>query len=110
MDPADDGNALKHRRKNMLKNWLSLHTTNSECDSNILWLHSNPGTRKSTMTIMMTKKILNLPMFVSGDNTLAYFFSDSTYKEQRTATAILCGRFYQLVKQRPGLMRFMGSK
>jgi NACHT domain-containing protein len=121
-DPADDKNALKRRKGDCapgtcewileteeLKKWLR-PTTNTECNGNILWLYGNPGTGKSTMAITMTEKLANQHPFVCGDKTLAYFFCDSSSEDRRTATGILRGLLYQLIKQRRELMKFLLSR
>jgi NACHT domain len=121
-DPAEDKNALKRRKGERapgtcewileteeLQKWLR-STMNTEWNENILWLSGNPGTGKSTMAMAMAENLPNQSPFVCGDKTLAYFFCDSSSENRRTATAILRGLLYQLIKQRRELMRFLLSK
>ena len=120
-DPVEDMNALKRRKGERapgtcewileteeLQRWLG-SATNTECNENILWLSGNPGTGKSTMAMAMVENLPNQAPFVCGDKTLTYFFCDSSSENRRTATAILRGLLYQLVKQRQELMKFLLS-
>jgi nucleoside phosphorylase len=118
-DPSEDKNALKRRKgdrapdtcewileKQEFQNWLSSHGHRD----NILWLYGNPGTGKSTMAITMVELLHDRPEFKNGENVLAYFFCDSSVPERSTATSILRGLLYQIVKQRPDLMQHLFCK
>ncbi|QKX54521.1 uncharacterized protein TRUGW13939_01608 [Talaromyces rugulosus] len=118
-DPSEDKNALKRRKgdrapetcewileKQELQNWLSSHGHRDK----ILWLYGNPGTGKSTMAITMVELLLDRSEFKNGENVLAYFFCDSSVPERSTATSILRGLLYQIVKQRPDLMQHLLCK
>jgi adenylylsulfate kinase-like enzyme len=62
-----------------LRRWLGLEiAAGHQYNPNILWLHGNPGTGKSTLAITMTEELPNQQYFASGDKTLAYFFCHAT--------------------------------
>jgi DNA polymerase III delta prime subunit len=116
-DPTEDKNALKRRKGDRafgtcswiletdeLQHWLGLSGDVSREEGSILWLYGNPGTGKSTMAITLTEELLNKPYFQSNNKTLAYFFCDSSSEINRTATSILRGLLYQLIKKHPILM------
>ncbi|KAF9891463.1 hypothetical protein FE257_003929 [Aspergillus nanangensis] len=115
-DPVTDRNALKRKKgepaigtcdwileTDELNDWL--HHPNLETD--VLWIYGNPGTGKSTMAIKITDELPEQAGFSNGQKTLAYFFCDSSSETRRTAVAILRGLIYQLVKQRPSLLRLV---
>jgi hypothetical protein len=60
------------------------------------------------MAITIAEELPN--QFFFGDIMLAYFFCDSSSQERCTATAILRGLLYQIVKQRPQLMNHLLRK
>ncbi|KAB8228901.1 uncharacterized protein BDW43DRAFT_315402 [Aspergillus alliaceus] len=122
-DPVDDKNALKRRKgervpgtcdwileTDELTHWLGLHKNISKIKSNILWLYGLPGTGKSTMAITLTEELPNQTDFINGNKRLAYFFCDSSSKNQRTATAILRGLLYQLIQKHRHLMKYLLPK
>ncbi|KAL6825835.1 hypothetical protein J3E69DRAFT_335140 [Trichoderma sp. SZMC 28015] len=116
-DPSEDRTALKRKKGNRaagtcewileteeLAAWLDQQQT-----SNILWLYGNPGTGKSTMAIFLTEKLSTLFSVPEG-KTLAYFFCDSSFEKRKTATSIIRGLLYQLVKQNPKLLEYISPK
>jgi NACHT domain len=121
-DPVEDKDALKRKKGNRasgtcswildtfeLKTWLGDVKTSSNY-SNILWLHGLPGKGKSTMAITLVEELPNTPFFASGQKLLAYFFCDSSSEDRTTATGILRGLLYQLVRQQPELLRLILPK
>ncbi|KAL2819020.1 hypothetical protein BDW59DRAFT_165298 [Aspergillus cavernicola] len=117
-DPTEDKNALKRRKGDRasgtctwilesddLQRWLGLSKDVSGESRNILWLYGNPGTGKSTIAITIAEELPRKPYFQSDNKILAYFFCDSSSENNRTATAVLRGLLYQLIKQRPMLLR-----
>ncbi|KAB8069053.1 ankyrin repeat-containing domain protein [Aspergillus leporis] len=122
-DPTEDKNALKRRKGDRapgtctwildtdeLRHWLGLYKQDDSKESNIFWLYGNPGTGKSTMAITLSEELPKQPCFARNNRTLLYFFCDSTSENQRTATAILRGLLFQLIKQRPHLIRHLHAK
>uniref|UniRef100_A0A093V7H5 Vegetative incompatibility protein HET-E-1 n=1 Tax=Talaromyces marneffei PM1 TaxID=1077442 RepID=A0A093V7H5_TALMA len=122
-NPADDKNALKRKKGHRadgtcewileteeLTDWLEGSKNDDRNGSNILWLHGTPGSGKSTMVITMTDELPKQPAFNSGNKVLAYFFCDSSEENQRTAISILRGLLYQLIHQRPRLIKYLLAK
>ncbi|KAH8696413.1 nucleoside phosphorylase domain-containing protein [Talaromyces proteolyticus] len=122
-NPADIKTALKQKKGDRadgtcewilkteeLSDWLEGLENNYQNGSNIFWLHSNPGTGKSTMVITMTDELPKQPVFASGNKVLAYFFCDSSEENQRTAISILRGLLYQLIHQCPRLIKYLLAK
>jgi hypothetical protein len=62
------------------------------------------------MAITLAEELPREPYFQSENKFLAYFFCDSSSENNRTASAILRGLLYQLIKQRPMLMRHLLPK
>ncbi|OGM48619.1 hypothetical protein ABOM_001957 [Aspergillus bombycis] len=121
-DPADDRSALQRRKgkrapgtcnwileTNELNTWLR-HHEGSESRSNVLWLYGNPGTGKSTMAITLTEELPKKSHFAGNNVFLAYFFCDSSSEAHRTALSILRGLLYQLITERPELIKYLLSK
>ncbi|KAL4965602.1 uncharacterized protein BDV14DRAFT_53210 [Aspergillus stella-maris] len=132
-DPEDDKSNLKRRRGERapdtcswifdteeLQDWLGLTDstprsslgfvkTKADICSNVLWLHGNPGTGKSTMVVTLAEELPKKPYF---DNlkTLAYFLCDSSSAHRRTAVSILRVLLYQLIKGQPELIELLFEK
>jgi DNA polymerase III delta prime subunit len=122
-DPEEDKTALKRRKgdrvpgtcdwifqSNELKIWLGEMQETSQQMPNILWLYGNPGTGKSTMAITLAEELPARIYSSTGGGNLAYFFCESGSEHRRTATTILRGLLYQLIKQQPQLVRFLQPK
>ncbi|KAL6895021.1 hypothetical protein GGI43DRAFT_424472 [Trichoderma evansii] len=116
-DASEDRNKLKRKKGNRAKGtceWI-LKTDELTCwlgskkpatsiqRDNILWLHGNPGTGKSTMAIFLTEE-LSERFSTMENNTLIYFFCDASFEQRRTATSIIRGLLYQLVQKHPHLL------
>ncbi|WYZ35532.1 hypothetical protein EsH8_X_000179 [Colletotrichum jinshuiense] len=117
-DPLDDRKALKRKKGDRargtcewilgteeLTTWLGSGRT--DClegpSTQVLWLHGNPGTGKSTTAIFLTEELSKT--FATTDwKTLAYFFCDSGFDTRKTATSIVRGLLLQLVQQHPQLL------
>ncbi|KAK0717606.1 hypothetical protein B0T26DRAFT_300152 [Lasiosphaeria miniovina] len=123
-DPLEDKNALKRKkgdralgtcewilRTEELTAWLgSGQTAGQESETtNVLWLHGNPGTGKSTIAIYLTEE-LSTAFSKTDKKTLAYFFCDSSFAARREATSVIKGLLYQLVKQHPQLLDYLLPK
>lgn len=119
-DPAEDRKALKRKKGDRASGtcewlleteeftaWLGREQTTVEAQtSNILWLHGNPGTGKSTMAIFLTEE-LPKEFFTEDGETLIYFFCDSSFDKRKTATSILRGLLRQLIQQHSHLLDYL---
>ncbi|KAK2593246.1 hypothetical protein QQS21_009045 [Conoideocrella luteorostrata] len=117
-DPLDDRKALKRKKGDRaagtcewilgtehLTTWLG-HGQNQASEdqaSQVLWLHGNPGTGKSTLAIFLTEA-LSKDFSATNGKTLAYFFCDSAFDTRNTATSIVRGLLLQLIQQHPQLL------
>ncbi|WQF87977.1 Putative alpha/beta hydrolase-1, NACHT nucleoside triphosphatase [Colletotrichum destructivum] len=123
-DPLEDKKALKRKKGDRargtckwimgaeeLTTWLDPgQTTHSEGQaSQVLWLHGNPGTGKSTMAIFLTEELSEIFSAMEG-KTLAYFFCDSTFDKRNTATSVIRGLLLQLLQQHPQLLDYLLPK
>ncbi|KAF3074393.1 hypothetical protein CFAM422_003627 [Trichoderma lentiforme] len=110
-DPSDDRTALKRKKGNRVSGtckWI-LETEEvaawlgqGEMTSNVLWIYGNPGIGKSTMAIFLTEELPTA--FNKTNKTLAYFFCNSSFDKQKTATSVVRGLLLQLVQQHPRLL------
>ncbi|CAH0055940.1 unnamed protein product [Clonostachys solani] len=71
--------------------------------SNVLWLHGHPGTGKSTVAIFLTEQ-LSIEFSSTDSKTLGYFFCDSGFDTRKTATSVIRGLLWQLLKKYPRLI------
>ncbi|CCF44110.1 hypothetical protein CH063_13615, partial [Colletotrichum higginsianum] len=123
-DPLDDRKALKRKKGQRargtcewimgaeeLTHWLGSGRTGcSEGPSTqVLWLHGNPGTGKSTTAIFLTEE-LSKAFTTTTQKTVAYFFCDSGFDTRRTATSVVRGLLLQLVQQQPQLLDYVLPK
>ncbi|KAL4754366.1 hypothetical protein BDW72DRAFT_190228 [Aspergillus terricola var. indicus] len=124
-DPSDDKARLIRQKGNRVSStcswfldtqeialWLGKASgmTGGPEARNILWLHGNPGTGKSTMAITLVEELPQTPYFRDGDNILAYFFCDTGTEDNRTAISILGALLKQLIWQRPRFMKHLMQK
>ncbi|KAH6604029.1 hypothetical protein Trco_007475 [Trichoderma cornu-damae] len=117
-DPYEDREALKRKKGNRasgtcewildteeLSVWLdSEATTGKTPRGNVLWLHGNPGTGKSTMAIYLTEALSKEFDDNKGEKALAYFFCDASFEKRKTATSIMRGLLYQLTQKHRKLL------
>lgn len=122
-DPSEDREALKRKKGHRaqgtcewilgtaeITEWLGSGQPACADDqshmSQFLWLHGNPGTGKSTVSIFLTETLAKIFSETDG-KSLAYFFCDAGFDEQRTATSILRGLLLQFLQQHPRLVRYV---
>ncbi|EED16472.1 ankyrin, putative [Talaromyces stipitatus ATCC 10500] len=114
-DPVEDKNAPKRRKGDRapgtcdwiidtdeLQTWLASPSASTE---RVLWLYGYMDTQGLEMDILLDQYDI-----IGQKNALAYFFCDSSSPERCTATAILRGLLYQLIKQRPHFMKHLLHK
>lgn len=82
----------------------------SDIEQNILWLYGNPGIGKSMMVMTLAEELPEKDYFINNHSILSFFFCDSGSEHQRTATSILRGLLYQIIKQCPTFIEQMMSK
>ncbi|KAL2836062.1 ankyrin repeat-containing domain protein [Aspergillus pseudodeflectus] len=122
-DPGEDLNKLRRRKGNRtsgtfswflesdeLKIWFRQVELMSDIEQNVLWLYGNPGIGKSTMAMTLAEELPKKDYFSSRDSILSFFFCESSSEHQRTATSILRGLLYQIIKQCPPFIEHMMSK
>ncbi|KAL7937630.1 hypothetical protein V8C35DRAFT_320413 [Trichoderma chlorosporum] len=111
-DPSDDRTSLKRKKGNRASGtceWIldteevAAWLGQGETTSNILWIYGNPGIGKSTMAIFLTEELSTIFNKTIG-KTLAFFFCDSSFDKQKTATSIVRGLLLQLVQQHSRLL------
>jgi Cdc6-like AAA superfamily ATPase len=110
-DPSEDRDTLKRKKGNRadgtcewiigtdeLTAWLSSEKASMGAQiENVLWLHGNPGTGKSTTAIFLTEELSKRFSNIEG-KTLTYFFCDASFEQRKTATSIIRGLLFQLVQ------------
>ncbi|KAK4098443.1 hypothetical protein N658DRAFT_518050 [Parathielavia hyrcaniae] len=121
-DPYEDMQEMKRKKggrakgtcdwilgTNELTAWLGDAPDSTSPPTDILWLHGNPGTGKSTMSMFLAEA-LSEAFSKTPYKTLAYFFCDAGYDTRKTATAIVRGLLLQLVQQHPRLIEHVLPK
>ncbi|KAJ6027938.1 hypothetical protein N7540_003514 [Penicillium herquei] len=93
-----------------LKSWFRQAKAASNIEKNVIWLHGNPGIGKSTMAMMLAEELPKNEYFSRTDSILSFFFCDSSSENHRTATSVLRGLLYQIIKKHPSLTEQMMSK
>ncbi|KAL4974612.1 ankyrin repeat-containing domain protein [Aspergillus desertorum] len=122
-DPGEDLNRLKRRKgdrtsgtfswfleSDQLKSWFRQAELMSDIEQNVLWLYGSPGIGKSTMAMTLAEELPKKDYFSDRDSILSFFFCDSGSEHQRTATSILRGLLYQIIKQCPPSIEQLMSK
>ncbi|KAJ5813460.1 uncharacterized protein N7503_000210 [Penicillium pulvis] len=122
-NPSEDRKALRRRKgghasgscewilhTKELTTWLGSEPTvmvgSERQPAQALWLHGNPGTGKSTMAIFLTEELPKTFSNMNGE-TLVYFFCDSGFDKQRTATSVVRGLLHQLIEQHDQLLDYL---
>ncbi|KAF6824006.1 ankyrin domain protein, partial [Colletotrichum plurivorum] len=121
-DPYEDMMALKRKKGGRAKDtcawilgtdeltaWLANAPESTSPPTDVLWLHGNPGTGKSTMSMFLAEA-LSENFSKTPNKTLAYFFCDSGYDTRKTATSLVRGLLLQLVQQHPRLIEHVLPK
>lgn len=71
-----------------LTNWL-------DSDVSILWISGSPGTGKTLLAVHLTEQ---LPLMLSSDEVLLYYFFDSKLDMRNNAESLVRNLIYQLVQ------------
>ncbi|KAE8314333.1 hypothetical protein BDV41DRAFT_575891 [Aspergillus transmontanensis] len=83
-----------------LAKWLDARAAGNRPADSILWLHGLPGSGKSTMAMCLTEG-LEQHFDDHQQDSFAYFFCEANHDTQNTATSILRGILWQLIRQNP---------
>ncbi|KAJ3496456.1 hypothetical protein NLG97_g2644 [Lecanicillium saksenae] len=104
-DPLDDKREMKRKKGDRvagtcewifgtkeLTAWLEPDEVRDSVShaTQVLWLHGNPGTGKSTLAMYLTDALYDKLLTADGCS-LAYFFCDSAFAAWRTATSVIRG-------------------
>ena len=84
--------------------WFRQAKAATDIEQNVMWLHGNPGIGKSTMAMMLAEELPKKNDFSRTDSILSFFFCDSSSENHRTATSVLRGILYQIIKKHPSFM------
>ncbi|GAB1211414.1 hypothetical protein ATERTT37_000528 [Aspergillus terreus] len=88
-----------------LKSWFQRDKGPARNKSNVLWLYGNPGTGKSTMAVTLAEELPEKDYFSTENNVLSFYFCAARSDCQGKATSILRGLLYQIISERPELIR-----
>lgn len=123
-DPLEDKKALERKKGDRVAGtcewvlgtedliaWLgpSQAQRSASRANQVLWLHGNPGTGKSTLAMYLTDA-LSTRFSATDGHTLAYFFCDSAFDTRRSATSVMRGLLFQLIQQYPQLLSYVLPK
>ena len=119
-EPEEDLNKLRRTKgprtsgtfgwfleSNELNYWFRQAKAVSDIEQNVLWLYGNPGIGKSTMAMMLAEELPKKDYFSNSDSILSFFFCDSDSEYHRTATSLLRGFLYRIIKKHPCFMQQM---
>lgn len=87
--------------------WFRQAKAATDIKQNVIWLHGSPGIGKSTMAMMLAEELPKKDYFSRTDSILSFFFCDSSSENHRTATSVLRGILYQIIKKHPSFMEQM---
>ena len=80
----------------VFKAWLSTKRDpqQSKVALPVLWLHGNPGTGKTTLSLFLVDEIEKPVASSHGKQVLTYFFCDIASEDRKTAVAVLQGLLF----------------
>ncbi|KAG2421579.1 hypothetical protein HFD88_005554 [Aspergillus terreus] len=88
-----------------LKSWFQRDKGPARNKSNVLWLYGNPGTGKSTMAVTLAEELSEKDYFSTENKVLSLYFCAARSDCQGKATSVLRGLLYQIISERPELIR-----
>jgi archaellum biogenesis ATPase FlaH len=115
-DPCNDKKRIEDTKGGLLKDsyrWVfhndSFRRWHEDSQSRLLWIKGDPGKGK-TMLLCGIIDELQAPSAIAKTNTVSYFFCQATDARINSATAVLRGLLYMLVKQQPSLASHVREK
>jgi archaellum biogenesis ATPase FlaH len=115
-DPRNDKKRIEDTKGGLLRDsyrWVfhndSFRQWHEDSQSWLLWISGDPGKGK-TMLLCGIIDELQAPSAIAKTNTVSYFFCQATDARINSATAVLRGLLYMLVKQQPSLASHVREK
>ncbi|KAF1360783.1 WD40 repeat-like protein [Lizonia empirigonia] len=115
-DPHADKKRIQDTKGGLLKDsyrWVlhndSFRQWHDDPHSRLLWIKGDPGKGK-TMLLCGIIDELQASSAITKTNTVSYFFCQATDARINSATAVLRGLLYMLVKQQPSLASHVRKK
>jgi archaellum biogenesis ATPase FlaH len=115
-DPHADKKRIQDTKGGLLKDsyrWVlhndSFRQWHDDPHSRLLWIKGDPGKGK-TMLLCGIIDELQASSMIAKTNTVSYFFCQATDARINSATAVLRGLLYMLVKQQPSLASHVREK
>ena len=116
-DPRDERREILARKDSLLKDsclWVyddpAFVQWRNNDNSQTLWIHGDPGKGKTMIMMALTNEALNRSKMSNSSNAISFFFCQNTNSNTNTATSILRGLIYMLVKGHPPLLRYVQKK
>ncbi|USP75766.1 uncharacterized protein yc1106_03040 [Curvularia clavata] len=113
-DPCDDKKRIEETKGGLLADsyrWIFNNTTfiqwHDDQNSRLLWVKGDPGKGK---TMLLCGIINELHSSIPQTALLSYFFCQATDSRINSATAVLRGLLYMLVRQQPSLASHVRKK
>jgi hypothetical protein len=107
-DPSNDKRRIEDTKGGLLEDsyhWIlknaDFQQWHADKNSGLLWIKGNPGKGK---TMLLCGIIEELKRSIAKTDLLSYFFCQATDSRINSATAVLRGLLYLLVKQQPSLV------
>jgi hypothetical protein len=113
-DPRDDKKRIEETKGGLLADsyrWIldniAYQEWQQDSQNRMLWVKGNPGKGK---TMLLCGIINELHKSMHKTALLSYFFCQATDRRLNSATAVLRGLLYMLVKQQPSLLSHIRKK
>ena len=115
-NPRNDKKRIEDTKGGLLKDsyrWIlhnnSFRQWHDELQSQLLWIKGDPGKGKTMLLCGIIDELQALSA-IAKTNTVSYFFCQATDARINSATAVLQGLLYMLVKQQPSLASHVRKK
>jgi hypothetical protein len=107
-DPEIDRNNIIHAKGGRTLGtceWIKNHTRFQSWlngDKRLLWIRGGPGKGKTVMSVYLTEEIAS-----EQPRDFAYFFCTGQDAERNSASAVLRGLLWQIIKDKPNLQQYL---